>query len=65
MSFNDMEMNKMAEGSKSKGIDAEEAAAAGPKSDAGESPTTMAKSSESLKILGAGKPHGCTTKAMY
>ena len=35
------------------------------KSDAGKSPTTMAKSSYALKALGAGQPFGCTQKSTY
>lgn len=70
MSYTDESMNKMAEGMKSKGLNAEEAANNGPhpklgESDEGHTEKGMSKSSEALKILGAGKPHGCTTAAMY
>jgi len=57
MSYTDKAMNRMAEGNHSKGIDAEDAAMSGPKSDAGKSPSTCSKSSEALKILGAGAPY--------
>jgi len=55
--YSDEEMNKLTEGPKSEGNDAEQAVMKGPKGGAVTPSTMPSKSSEALKILGAGTPY--------